>query len=78
MFKKALDYISLNKDENWDYIHSKNIIKNFVFIIIHFFIFNNLTSKFYFDIIKIFIDQLNNVTSEMDSSKRAGGGSGEL
>jgi nucleolar MIF4G domain-containing protein 1 len=64
-FYLAMDFIVNNKDENWDFTHNKNIIKNFVFVIIHFYIFGNLTSKFYFDIIKLFIDKLNNITSEM-------------
>lgn len=36
LFTKAVDFMSKNKDDTWDYTHNKNIIKNFVFIIIHF------------------------------------------
>jgi hypothetical protein len=40
-------------------------LKNFIFVIIQFYIFQSLTSKFYYDIIKQFIDDFSDTSSEL-------------
>jgi len=40
-------------------------LKNFIFAFILFYLFGNLTSKIYFDVIKYFIDNFNDTFSEM-------------
>lgn len=42
----------------------RSILKNFIFVIIHFYILQNLTSKMYFDVIKHFIENFNSIFSE--------------
>lgn len=44
---------------------NKSSLKNFVFIIIQFYIYGNLTSKIYFDVIKYFIENFNDTYSEI-------------
>jgi uncharacterized protein with PIN domain len=42
----------------------RSLLKNFIFVIIHFYILQNLTSKMYFDVIKHFIENFNSIFSE--------------
>lgn len=64
-FQNAKAFLNINKEDHLDFSHNKQVFKNFIFIFIHFYIFGNLTSKIYFDLIKELIEDMNNVTSEM-------------
>jgi nucleolar MIF4G domain-containing protein 1 len=43
----------------------KSGLKNFIFVIIQFYMFQNISSKLYYDIIKLFIDNFNDTFSEL-------------
>ena len=58
IFNKFDDY---NKDP---FTHKSNL-KNFIFVFILFYLFGNISSKIYFDVIKFFIDNFNDIYSEM-------------
>jgi nucleolar MIF4G domain-containing protein 1 len=52
-------------ENNNDVNVPKSLLKNFTFAMIHFYIFQNITSKIYYEIIKYFIDNFNELFSEM-------------
>jgi nucleolar MIF4G domain-containing protein 1 len=56
MFEKFDEFIKNQK---------KAQLKNFIFTIIQFYVFGNISSKLYYDIIKFFIENFNDIYSEM-------------
>jgi len=66
LFERVDQFFSLKEGEDVKNIPlPKSIFKNFIFTIIHFYIFGNLNSKIFFEIIKHFIENFNEVYSEM-------------
>jgi nucleolar MIF4G domain-containing protein 1 len=55
----------IKRFEEFNETNNKSGLKNFIFVIIQFYIFQNLSSKFYYDIIKLFLDDFNDVSSEL-------------
>lgn len=52
----------LNKDPNSG---NKAELKNLIFLLIQFFLYGNLTARLYYDLIKRFIDNFNDTSSEL-------------
>lgn len=70
LFERVDEFFSLKEGETSDNIKKslsrpKSTFKNFIFTLIHFYIFGNLNSKIFYEIIKHFIENFNEIYSEM-------------
>jgi len=71
--KTLLDNFNLNFNsflkDNPQHTNNKNFnkaeLKNLIFLLIQFYLYGNLTAKIYYDLIKKFIDDFNDISSEL-------------